>query len=73
MRFTAISSRPPFPTFQAREQGYDRSRHGRGGTFQHEHFPGSRNRRVSDALMDLSALPGTDRSIVWLADLIEST
>jgi hypothetical protein len=73
MRFTATSFSPPFPAFQAREQGYDRSRHGVGYIFQHEHFPGSRIRRVSDALMGRSALPSTDRSIVWLADLIEAT
>jgi hypothetical protein len=73
MRFTATSFRPPFPAFQAKEQGYDRTRHGVGCIFQREHFPGSRIRRVLDALMDRSALPSTDRSIVWLADLIETT
>jgi hypothetical protein len=73
MRFTATSFRLPFPAFQARGQGYDRSRHGVGCTFQHERFPGSRLRRVSDALMGCSALPSTDRSTVWLADLIEAT
>jgi hypothetical protein len=73
MRFTATSFRPPFPASLAREQGYDRSRHGVGCTFQHEHFPGSRIRRVSDALMGRSALPSSDRSTVWLADLIEAT
>jgi len=73
MRFTATSFRPPFPAFQAREQGHDRIRHSVGYIFQHEHLPGSRIGRLSDALMGRSALPSSDRSIVWLADLIEAT
>jgi hypothetical protein len=73
MRFTATSFRPPFPALRAREQGHDRSGHGVGCIFQHEHFLGSRIRRISDALMGRCALPSTDRSIVWLADLIVAT
>ena len=55
------------------EEGHDRSSHGVGCIFQHEHFPGSRIRLVSDALMGRSALPSTDRSITWLAELIAAT
>jgi hypothetical protein len=73
MRFTATSFSPPFPAFQPREQRHDRTRHSVGYSFQHEHLPGSRIRRLLDALMGRSALPSTDRSIVWLADLIEAT
>jgi hypothetical protein len=73
MQFTATSFRPPFPAFQAREQGHDRTHHNVGYIFQHERLPGSRIRHLSDALMGRSALPNTDRSIVWLADLIEAT
>jgi hypothetical protein len=73
MRFTTTSFRSPFPAFRAREQGDDRSRHGAGCIFQHEHFPGSRIRLVSDELMGRSALPNTDRSITWLTELIAAT
>ena len=45
-RFTASSFGPPSPGFQAREQSYDRDRHGSGGIFQYQRVSGSCIRRL---------------------------
>jgi hypothetical protein len=42
---------PPFQAWRAREQGDGRGSYGTVCLFQHQHFPGSRSRRVSRALI----------------------
>ena len=42
---------PPFRAWRAREQGDGRGSCGTVCLFQHQHFPGSRSRRVSRALI----------------------
>jgi hypothetical protein len=51
-RFTASSSTPPFLEWRAKGQGDGRGNHGTVCLFQHQHFPGSRSRRVSRALIE---------------------
>src|SRR5258708_16280256 len=56
MRFTASSSKPLFPASQARGQGDDRGLYGDLPLSQHQCFPGSRVRRLSNALIDVRLL-----------------